>query len=127
MSKKIQLDELPDAIDNVLTDYLHSFFDVRQAAVQAGAEVALSALSAETPQPVTGETAQSWKIKSKKYPDHRYIGNTRTVDGGGKDGIPLINLLAGKGGKYENFHEQIIKNNEQQIFNAIKNTIKNGG
>ena len=123
----IDLNNLSGELDKILTDYLHASFDVRQKAVQAGAEVAVSALNAETPTD-TGEMAQSWTIKSKPktYPDVRYIGNTKKVAGGGKTDIPLINVLAGKGGKYEGFHEQIIKNNQQQIFNAIKNSINNG-
>ena len=36
---KIALEDMPDALTEILTDFQRSSFDVRQNAVQAGAEV----------------------------------------------------------------------------------------
>ena len=35
---EINIQDISKAIDDILTEYLHSSFDVRQKAVQAGAE-----------------------------------------------------------------------------------------
>ena len=88
---KIALEDMPDALTEILTDFQRSSFDVRQNAVQAGAEVFKSAVEQATPRD-TGGMADSWEIKTK-YKDRRYVGNTKTVNGGGKENIPLSNVL----------------------------------
>ncbi len=138
MSKNVELKDIPDALDELLTDFLHSTFDTRQKAVQAGAEVFVDAVAAATPKD-TGEMAQSWQIKTK-YPDHRYVGNTRVAKGavhrktkgGGKgearEGVPLSNVLEySEKSPHYGFIRQCFDNTEPQIYAAIKNTIKNGG
>lgn len=128
---KTTLDNLPDELDKILGDFLHSSFETRQKAVQAGAEVFKDAIENATPKD-TGKMAQSWKIKTK-YKNRRYVGNTRTVSGKGKDGrvrdgIPLSNVLEyDKSGKHYGFVRQTFDATKSQVFDAIKNTIKNGG
>ena len=46
---KIALEDMPDALTEILTDFQRSSFDVRQNAVQAGAEVFKSAVEQATP------------------------------------------------------------------------------
>lgn len=85
-TSRLNLDELPDAMSQLLADYSREQFYVRQDAIQAGAEVFKSAIESATPRD-TGGMAQSWEIKTK-YKDRRYVGNTKTVSGK-KDNIPL--------------------------------------
>lgn len=136
MVKTVDIQALPDALDELLTDFLHASYDVRQRAVQAGAEVLVKELESATPRD-TGEMAQSWQIKDK-YPDHRYVGNTRTAHGtvkrkrGGKtdvqSNVPLSNVLEyAQNSKHQLFIKQTFDSTEPQIYAAIKNTIINGG
>lgn len=133
----IPLDELPEALTELLTDFQHSSFETRQAAVQAGAEVFKGAVEAATPRD-TGEMAQSWVIKTK-YKNHRYVGNTRVASGDvrrktkdgskgeARSGVPLSNVLEYSDNPHSGFIRRCFDENESQIFEAIKNTIKNGG
>lgn len=123
---KIPLDEMPDALTQLLTDFQRSSFDVRQNAVQAGAEVFKNAVEQATPRD-TGDMAQSWAIKTK-YKDHRYVGNTKTVNGGGKSNIPLSNVLEySEKSPHAGFIRKCFDTAEPQVFDAIKKTIQNGG
>lgn len=102
-TSRFSLEELPDALEQILTEYQSAMFDTRQEALQAGAEVFKSAVESATPID-TGEMARSWKIKTK-YKDRRYVGNTRvakgvvhrkTKDGSkgeAREGVPLSNVL----------------------------------
>ena len=51
---KIALEDMPDALTEILTDFQRSSFDVRQNAVQAGAEVFKSAVEQATPRDTNG-------------------------------------------------------------------------
>lgn len=136
MAETVTIENFTDAVDDILTEYLHSEYDIRQKAVQAGAEVLRDKLAESSPRD-TGEFAQSWAIKDK-YPNVRYVGNTKTAKGTvnerGKDGkikrkredVPLANVLEFKeGGKP--FIRATADAAEPEIFNAIKRTIENGG
>ena len=63
-TSRFSLEELPDALEQILTEYQSAMFDTRQEALQAGAEVFKSAVESATPID-TGEMARSWKIKTK--------------------------------------------------------------
>ena len=133
----IPLDELPEALTEILTDFQHSSFEARQKAVQAGAEVFKGAVEAVTPRD-TGEMARSWQIKDK-YKDRRYVGNTRVASGDvrrktkddtkgeARSGVPLSNVLEYSDNPHNGFIRNCFDSTESQIFEAIKNTIKNGG
>lgn len=136
MAETIKMENFAETVEGILTDYLHSEYDVRQKAVQAGAEVLRDRLAENSPRD-TGEFAKSWTIKDK-YPNVRYVGNTKTAKGSvnerGKDGkinrkrenVPLANVLEYKeGGKP--FIRMTADAAEPEIFNAIKRTIENGG
>lgn len=126
-TSKLPLDALPDALSQILTDFQHASFDVRQTAVQAGAEVFKSAVEQATPRGDTGDMAQSWTVKTK-YKDRRYVGNTKTVSGGGKENIPLSNVLEyGEKSPHNGFIRRCFDSTEAQIFDTIKKTIQNGG
>lgn len=129
--KEISITQLPNELDKIFADFVRSSFEVRQEALQAGAEVCKTALENATPRD-TGEMAKSWKIKTQ-YKDRRYVGNTKTVSGKGADGryreeIPLSNVLEYKqGSKHYGFIRNTFEQSENQIFDAIKNKISNGG
>lgn len=138
---KITLVQLPDELDNLLSDFLHSSFDARQEAVQAGAEVLRDALVAVTPRD-TGEMAESWAIKTK-YKDRRYVGNTKAakgvvhrkkldsegkkVKGEAREGVPLLNVLEyAENSPHKGFVRRCYDSTKPQIFAAMKNKLENG-
>lgn len=124
-TSRLDLASLPDALTEVLTEYQHANFAARQTALQAGAEVFKSEVESATPRD-TGDMAQSWEIKTK-YKDRRYVGNTKTVSGGGKDNIPLSNVLEYSDNPHNGFIRQCFDGAESRIFDAIKKSIQNGG
>ncbi len=138
MAGKITPDQLPEKLDGILSEFLHSSFDTRQEALQAGAEVFKDAVAAATPKD-TGEMAESWAIKTK-YKDRRYVGSTRVAKGvvhrkkkgGGKgearEGVPLSNVLEyAENSPHKGFIRRCFDSTEPQIFAAIKNKLNNGG
>lgn len=137
-NKEIALESLPKELDEIFNDFVRQSFEVRQQALQAGAEVFKSAIEDATPKD-TGEMSRSWKIKTK-YKDRRYVGNTRvakgkvhrkTKDGSkgeAREGVPLTNVLEyGENSKHYGFIRQCYDASEPQIFDAIKNKLNNGG
>ena len=138
MAGKITPDQLPEKLDGILSEFLHSSFDTRQEALQAGAEVFKDAVAAATPKD-TGEMAESWAIKTK-YKDRRYVGSTRVAKGvvhrkkkgGGKgearEGVPLSNVLEySENSPHKGFIRRCFDSTEPQIFAAIKSKLNNGG
>ena len=133
----IPLDEMPEALTELLTEFQHSFFETRQTALQAGAEVFKEAVEAATPRD-TGEMAASWQIKTK-YKDRRYVGNTRVASGDvrrktangtkgeARSGVPLSNVLEYSDNPHKGFIRDCFDRTESQIFEEIKKTLKNGG
>ena len=137
-SRRYSPEKLPDALLALFQEFSRTSFDVRQEAVQAGAEVFKAAAEAATPRD-TGKMAASWKIKSK-CKNVRYVGNTRvatgpvrrkTKDGSkgeARTGVPLINVLEyAENSPHAGFVRRCFDSAEPQIFAAIKETIKNGG
>lgn len=138
MAGKITPDQLPDELDNLLSKFLHSAFEERQEALQAGAEVFKDAVAAVTPKD-TGEMTGSWAIK-KNYKDRRYVGSTRvakgvvhrkTKDGSkgeAREGVPLSNVLEyAENSPHKGFIRRCFDSTEPQIFAAIKSKLNNGG
>ena len=138
MAGKITPDQLPEKLDGILSEFLHSSFDTRQEALQAGAEVFKDAVAAATPKD-TGEMAESWAIKTK-YKDRRYVGSTRVAKGvvhrkkkgGGKgearEGVPLSNVLEyAENSPHKGFIRRCFDSTEPQIFAAIKSKLNTGG
>lgn len=138
MTKKVELKDIPEELEKLLSEFLRSSFDVRQKAVQAGAEVFKTAIENASPKD-TGKFASSWKIKSK-YKNHRYIGNSRLATkpvkrkksngekGEARQGVPLSNILEySENSPNYGFIRKCFDEVEPQIYQAIKNTIQNGG
>ena len=138
MAEKVNLTDIDTALGDILDEYSEQMFDVRQKAIQAGAEVLVKALEQATPRD-TGEMAQSWKIK-KEYPNHRYVGNTKTAKGAvhrkkkvcvnveARADVPLSQVLEYcENTKHYGFIRKCFDATEPQIFAAIKNTLNNGG
>lgn len=121
----IKLENVSSELDKIFNDFIHTSFEKRQEALQAGAEVYIKALEEKAPKGKTGKFAKSFAVKTK-YKDRRYVGNTKTVKGGGKDSIPLSNILEyDENGKHYGFMRQTYDENESVIFNAIKNKLEN--
>ena len=123
-TQKYDIDQLPDALEKIFDEFAHASFEARQDAVQAGAEVFKSAVESATPRD-TGGMAESWEIKTK-YKDYRYVGNTKTVSGNGKDNIPLSNVLEYSDNPHNGFIRQCFDGVESQIFDAIKKKLSGG-
>lgn len=120
--REITLIKLPDALDDLLNDFLKESFETRQNALQAGAEFMKEKMEIAAPKD-TGEYASSFTVK--KNNNANYIGNSVTVSGKGRDGryrenIPLANIL-----EYgDNPHiRQTFDNNKNQMFEIIKNNL----
>ena len=124
--QSVSIDKFSNELENIFVDFVHQSVEKRQNALQAGAEVAKSALENATPRD-TGEMANSWAIKTK-YKDRRYVGNTKTISGKGKDGryregIPLSNVLEYKDNGKDAFIRSTFDGAQSQIFDAIKNKL----
>lgn len=120
-----KLENVSSELDKIFNDFIHTSFEKRQEALQAGAEVYIKALEEKAPKGKTGKFAKSFAVKTK-YKDRRYVGNTKTVKGGGKDSIPLSNILEyDENGKHYGFMRQTYDENESTIFNTIKNKLEN--
>ena len=138
MSKMTTLEKLPDILDEMLAEFQGVAYETRQKAIQAGADVLKAALEADSPIGETGDYAKSWDMKV--YPDHRYVGNTKTAKGvvhrktkgGGKgqarEGVPLSNVLEyAENSPHKGFIRRCFDSTEPQIFAAIKSKLNNGG
>lgn len=117
--KEITLIDLPNALDELLNDFLKESFETRQNALQAAAEFMRDKMVVAAPKD-TGEYASSFVIK--KYNNTNYIGNSVTVSGKGRDGryrdkIPLANIL--EYGDQPHIR-QTFDNNKNQMFETIK-------
>lgn len=128
--QSVSIENFTNELDKVFVDFIHQSFETRQDALQAGAEVAKTALENATPRGETGGMARSWGIKTK-YKDRRYVGNSKTVNGKGKDGryregIPLSNVIEYKDNGKHAFIRNTFDGAQGQIFDAIKNKL-NGG
>lgn len=134
---KFNLENLPQALEEILNEFSQASFEVRQEAVQKGAEVYVKAIESNTPK-ATGQMAMSWKIQDK-YKNVRYVYNTRTATGNvyrksisrargqARQGVPLTNVLEhGIYSPHKGFMQRTYDAVEPQIFEAIKKTIENG-
>lgn len=122
-SEKIDLDNLADVVEEILKEFLNTNFEVRQKALQKGAELLKQKLENVAPVGPTGDFQKSFYIE--EYKDHKYVGNTKTVSGGGKEAIPLINLL-----EYSDktqFMRRTFEESKEEIYNEVKKYIENGG
>lgn len=137
MSKMTTLEKLLDILDEMLAEFQGVAYETRQKAIQAGADVLKAALEADSPHD-TGDYAKSWDMKV--YPDHRYVGNTKTAKGvvhrkkkgGGKgqarEGVPLSNVLEyAENSPYIGRIRSCFDSNENKIYETMKNVIINGG
>jgi hypothetical protein len=128
MGKNIRIQDLDKELGKMLDEFKSYNFEQRQGALKAGMEVLKTSLEQAAPRD-TGELAKSFEVVT--YPDKQFIGSNRTVDGKGKDGrvrqgIPLINILEYREGGTP-FVRNTYEAKEQQIYEAIKNKLKNGG
>lgn len=138
MAKFTTLAQLPDVLDEMLAEFQDAAYETRQKAIRAGADVLKEALEADSPRGETGDYAQSWVVAI--YPDHRYVGNTKTAKGvvhrkkkgGGKgearEGVPLSNVLEyAENSPHIGRIRRCFDSNENKIYETMKNVIINGG
>ncbi len=126
----------------MVDEYKKASFEVRQKAVQKGAEVLKAELEAATPRSSESgvHMADCWEIKDT-YNDHRYVGNTKNargvvhrrskeegIKGEARENVPLSNVLEyAENSPHQGFIRRTFDGCEQRIYQAVKNTIKNGG
>ncbi len=93
MAKKVDINNLDEAIADILREYGDVVYQATEEGLTAAEKVLINNLKASSPKsPGGGRYAKSWKGKGKKYKLRRYVGNTKTVQG--KSGeIPLSNIL----------------------------------
>ena len=121
-SVKVELEDIEKEMDKIFSDFLNSSFEIRQKAVQRGAEILKR--KAEMASPIdTGDFSSKWSIKTK-YKDHRYVRNTKNVSSREKENIPLINIL--EFNEDTAFFRKTYDACENEIFQAIKNELKGG-
>lgn len=139
MAKITTLAQLPKVLDEMLAEFQGVAYETRQKAIQAGSDVLKAALESDSATFTdTGEYAQSWDMKI--YPDHRYVGNTKTAKGvvhrkkkgGGKgearEGVPLSNVLEyAENSPHTGRIRRCFDSTENKIYETMKNVIKNGG
>ena len=133
-SKGITLGQFESEIDKIVSELESACFEARQEAVQAGAEVIKAELVAATPID-TGDMARSWEIKTQ-YPNHRYVGNTKTVKvhrkkkkGKGKgelrEGVPLVNVLEfAENSPHQGFMRRTFEQNKENIYQAMRKKLE---
>lgn len=121
-SVNVQLEGIEKEMGKIFSDFLNSSFEIRQKAIQRGAEVLKR--KAEMASPTnTGDFSSKWAIKTK-YKDHRYVGNTKTVSSKEKENIPLINIL--EYSENTAFLRETYDACENEIFQAIKKELEGG-
>lgn len=121
-SNKVDLDELADAAEEILKDFYLKHFEVRQRALLKGAELLKQKLEDRAPVGPTGDFQKNFVIED--YKDHKYVGNTKTVSGGGKETIPLINIL--EFNEKTQFVRKTFENSRDEIFNEVKKNLEKG-
>jgi len=142
--KKVTLDDFSDELVSIFNDFARQSFEVRQKAVQKGAEKFVDILKPQTPRK-TGKLAESWVIKDE-IPDRRYVGNTATARGSlhrkendsgmkrvktvgeARTNVPLVNVLEyGAKSPHKGFFTGAFDGAESEIFDAIKSEFEKEG
>ena len=117
----MNIDKLADAIQKELKDYGDKVFVTNQTALDETEKILLKNLKINSPSS-TGLFKKSWRSKGKKYKNKRYVGNTKTVDGG----IPLINILEYSPTKGKPFVANTFTASIPEMVNKYTETIKRG-
>lgn len=128
MSRRIDIEELDDAILSILEEYGDVVYQATEEGLTAAEKVLIRNLKAVSPGPKgKGGYKKSWKSKGKKYKLQRYVGNTKQVKGEKSDTIPLSNILEYSS---KSHHQGLIKrthdNSIQEMAQAVVNEIKKG-
>lgn len=117
MAKKINIDDLEIAIEDILDDYSDDIYFLTEEGLNEAEKVLIDNLKAASPKD-SGEFAKAWKGKGKKYKLRRYVGNTKMVQGK-KGPIPLSNIL-----EYSTVHgKPFIKKTYEQSISAMREAI----
>ena len=117
MAKKINIDDLEIAIEDILDDYSDDIYFLTEEGLNEAEKVLIDNLKAASPKD-TGDFAKAWKGKGKKYKLRRYVGNTKMVQGK-KGPIPLSNIL-----EYSTVHgKPFIKKTYEQSISAMREAI----
>lgn len=117
MAKKINIDDLEIAIEDILDDYSDDIYFLTEEGLNEAEKVLIDNLKAASPKD-SGEFAKAWKGKGKKYKLRRYVGNTKMVQGK-KGPIPLSNIL-----EYSTTHgKPFIRRTYEQSIPAMRETI----
>lgn len=116
MAKKVDINNLDEAIADILREYGDVVYQATEEGLTAAEKVLINNLKASSPKsPGGGRYAKSWKGKGKKYKLRRYVGNTKTVQG--KSGeIPLSNILEYSS---KSPHQGLIKRTYEESINEM--------
>lgn len=117
MAKKINIDDLEIAIEDILDDYSDDIYFLTEEGLNEAEKVLIDNLKAASPR-ASGDFAKAWKGKGKKYKLRRYVGNTKMVQGK-KGPIPLSNIL-----EYSTIHgKPFIRRTYEQSIPAMREAI----
>lgn len=117
MAKKINIDDLEIAIEDILDDYSDDIYFLTEEGLNEAEKVLIDNLKAASPKD-TGDFAKAWKGKGKKYKLRRYVGNTKMVQGK-KGPIPLSNIL-----EYSTIHgKPFIRRTYEQSISTMREAI----
>ncbi len=127
MAIKVDIDSLNDAIMDILREYGDVVYQATEAGLTAAEKVLIRNLEAASPKGETKDYHKSWKSKGKKYKLHRYVGNTKTVQGASGE-IPLSNILEYSSksphqGKIKRIYEQSISEMAAAVVAEIKKEV----
>ena len=111
----VGINNLDTAIADLLREYGDVVYEATEAGLTAAEKVLIKNLKAASPEGKSKGYKKAWKSKGKKYKMHRYIGNTKMVQG--KSGeIPLSNILEyGSKSPYQG----LIKRTYEQSINEM--------
>lgn len=117
MAKKINIDDLEIAIEDILDNYSDDIYFLTEEGLNEAEKVLIDNLKTASPKD-SGEFAKAWKGKGKKYKLRRYVGNTKMVQGK-KGPIPLSNIL-----EYSTIHgKPFIRRTYEQSIPAMREAI----
>ena len=120
----VELNNLSDAIADVMNEYGDTVYNATEKGLTAGQKVLITSLKGSSPVGKTGEFKRSWKGKGTKYKLKRYVGNTKMVNGKKSD-IPLSNILEySENSKVKGFIKRTFDGSITAIAQAIIDEIK---
>jgi len=122
---KITLDNLDKELKKLLAEYGNTVFEaVNDKGLAAAEKVLVDELKAASPEGETRELKKGWKGSGKKYKMVRFVGNTKTVDDGSGEQIPLTNILEYSTTHGNPFIKQTFESSEGNMTDALVTAVR---